>query len=337
MTNISYGGKPSFCCFENLQAVKNYIRILKQSYSDYHFECTGVPGENGECCTICDLTGGQLTIDSVIANGVLYNDPLTAPAYIAPFIDSVLTFNPVTVTWFPIFSDSSFNYNFDCNSNTLVIFTVPDSGYINIEFNCLGTEAKGYTVLEDNGEGILQDIVFNFSVTKSFQKNCSTSGCCKLSSLVGNTFNLTNFYIYNGPDAGYYTIGVDPEVPNQFSLNFISNTEYEVYVNNVLSNIETYIYNSTTGFFEITSEGGGIGYFNFTCSFNRVVLNLWDIDPNTGDKNLITYYFEITAPLNSTCSGTEECKPIYSYCLENSDIQNIIDKSYAILSQYCNC
>ena len=36
-------------------------------------------------------------------------------------------------------------------------------------------------VLEDDGEGILQDIVFNFSVTKSFQKNCSTSGCCKLS------------------------------------------------------------------------------------------------------------------------------------------------------------
>lgn len=335
MTNISYGGKPSFCCFENLQAVKNYIRILKKSYSEYHFECTGTPGQDGECCTISDLNQGQLTIDSVIVNGIIYNDPLTAPNYISPFINSVLSFNPVTMTWFPVLGDSAFNYNYDSVSNTLNIFTVPDEAFINIQFNCLGTEAKGYTVIE-NDEGILQDVVFNFSVTKNFTKDCSPTGCCKLSSLVGNNFNATAVYIYFGVDPGYYVIGVNPEVPNEFNINFINETQFEVYFNNVLSSTETYVYNPNTGYIE-TNGGEAIGYFSFSCSFNKIVLNLWDIDSDTGDKILTTYYFELTNPVNNTCSSSEVCKPVYSYCLQNSDIQNILDKSYAILSQYCNC
>jgi hypothetical protein len=88
MTSISYGGKPSFCCFENLQAVKNYIRILKNSYSEYHYDCTTTPGENGECCTICDLSGGQLTVDSIIVNGITYDNPATTPAPFNLFINS---------------------------------------------------------------------------------------------------------------------------------------------------------------------------------------------------------------------------------------------------------
>lgn len=336
MTNISYGGKPSFCCFENLQAVKNYIRILKQAYSEYHFECTGTPGENSQCCTICNLTGGQFEVTSVTTNGVTYNDPFTAPSFIASYINSIMAFNSSTLTWYPVLGDSAPSYEFDCESNVLKINTSPDEGFINIEFNCLGTEAKGYTSIEDN-EGILQDVVFNFTVTKEFTKDCSPTGCCKLSSLVGNNFNATAVYIYFGVDPGYYVLGTDPEVPNEYNINFINETQFEVYINNVLSSTETYVYNPDTGYIE-TNGGENIGYFSFTCSFNKVILNFWEINPDTGDRILVvTYYFELTNPVNNTCSGSEVCKPIYSYCLQNSDIQNILDKSYAILSQYCNC
>jgi hypothetical protein len=334
MTNISYGGKPSFCCFENLQAVKNYIRILKKSYSEYHFECTGTPGQDGECCTICELTNGQLTIDSVIVNGIIYNDPLTAPDYISPFINSVLNFNPVTMTWFPVLGDSASNYNYDCISNTLNIFTVPDESFINIQFNCLGTEAKGYSTIE-NDEGILETVIFNFSVTKNFTKDCSPTGCCKLSSLEGNTFVTYAVYNYFGPDAGYITLP-SPEF-DVFTFEFIENNQVNSYINGTYDGTYTYTYNSITGYLEITNDNAPLGYLNFSCSFDKLV---WNIEVPVGDFGniLFTYYLELsTPPVNNTCSSSEVCKPVYSYCLQNSDIQNILDKSYAILSQYCNC
>jgi hypothetical protein len=330
MTSISYGGKPSFCCFENLQAVKNYIRILKNSYSEYHYDCTTTPGENGECCTICDLSGGQLTVDSIIVNGITYDNPATTPAPFNLFINSYLTFDISTLTWYPIYGDDSVEYTFDCTSNVLNLIVSPDNGFINLNFNCLGTGATGYTIYEDD-EGILQDVILNFSVTEDFEKDCSSTGCCQLSNLEGNTLNAIGYYIYSGVDAGYIP-STNPEF-EPVTLEFINSTEVIV-TNDLGSETYTYTYNSITGYLEISD--GTNSFINFTCSFDKIVSNrfLQEFE----NKSLITLYFELTnVPVNSTCSGGEECKPVYSYCLTNNDIQNIIDKSYAILSQYCNC
>ena len=327
MTSISYGGKPDFCCFENLQAVKNYIRILKKSYEEYHYDCKNVP-VNSPCCTPCILIGGQITIDSVVVDGTI--DPTS------PYTGSILNFiNSNTFTWYPILGDSSGTYSYNCEANVLTL----DIGNVDplvliLDFNCDVSKITGYTTIEDE-TGNVVPCIFNMSVTEPFKVDCSDTGCCSLTSLAGNTLEVFAGYQFYGPDQGYFPITTEI-----IKLEFLNDGTVNIYNDNVLQGNYSYTYNPVTGYLYIYDLGPDTPiaiYLQFTCSFDKIVSSFYFLAEGS-NVGIFNYYLKLNnVPVNSSCSEGGECTPIYSYCLSNDNVQTIIDKSYAILSQYCNC
>lgn len=330
MKIMAYGGKPDNCMYEWLQMLRNYIRILKQAYEDYHLICERIPSAGGSCTSVTALVRETMfTVTTLNIDGTVYDESNLPPSPYNTVIGSVIDIvNTTQFTWPPFLGDSNGEFVFDPKTGLLTLDLGEDGTmYLSLNFNCDATEVVAYSVLEDS-EGNLQYAVYTMDV-EEVDFETSDSGCCQLSSLEETVMSTVGKYVYLESGSTYIDSNTEefPEEVYSFGENSV-----EIYVDGELLETLTYTYDFTTG--QITFSNGDIGFLQFTCSFDNVILNLYH--DNEGSIEQETIYFSIDDVGYSTCVS-EKCTPEYSYCLTNTDIQNMITKSYEILNQVCDC